>query len=213
MHSGFATAFGTTMTPLALAAFDRQIRGSSAEPALRSVLRKSLGYARYTVEPLMHFGLAAPLYLHFTSPIRRYADLAVHRTVKRYLHGQRDFVPNDPRVEELAAHLNDRNRAASKAESDRGRMLEAQFMKSRIGETFAGRVTRVKPFGLTVQLDGTLVDGVLLADTIRGGPYKPDARQTTLVGPERSFGVGAPVTVKVTATDDVLGRIEFALAE
>jgi ribonuclease R len=213
MHSGFATAFGPELTPIALAAFDRQIAGSLAEPALRSVLRRSLGYARYTVQPLMHFGLAAPLYLHFTSPIRRYADLAVHRTIKKYLHGRRDFVPNDPQVETLAVHLNERNRAASKAENERRRMLEAQLMSERIGETFAGRVVRVKPFGMTVQLDGTLVEGVVAAEALPNGPYKTDARQTALIGPGRSFGVGAPLRVKVVAADDVLGRIDLALAE
>jgi len=211
-HSGFAAGFGGRLTPLALGAFDRQISGCTAEPALRSVLRRSLGLARYTVVPSGHFGLAAKWYLHFTSPIRRYADLIVHRTIKQYLRGRRDFLHQDPAVEQIAVHINERARAASRAEQDRHRVLEARVMASHVGKVYLGRITRVKPFGLIVQLDDMLVEGVVPADALPGGPFQPDARETSLVGPGRSFSIGMPLQVKVTTTDELLGRIEFALA-
>ncbi|MFO0558158.1 MAG: RNB domain-containing ribonuclease [Polyangiales bacterium] len=94
---GYAAGFGTKLSPLSLAAFDAQIDGSPYEPAIRAVLLRSLGPARYQVTPSMHFGLAAPLYLHFTSPLRRYADFEVHRTIKQYLRGRRDWSLGDPR--------------------------------------------------------------------------------------------------------------------
>jgi ribonuclease R len=209
-HSGFAAGFGRELTPLALASFDRQIAGAAAEAALRSVLRRSLGPSRYTVVPLPHFGLAAPLYLHFTSPIRRYADLAVHRILKAYLRGRRDFVDNDPAVEALAAHINAKARAASRAETDRHRELEARWMAARLGQEFPARVTRVKPFGLVAQLDGMLVEGVVPSEGLPGGPFRPDARELSLVGRERTFTVGMPVRVKVASTDEQLGRVELA---
>lgn len=211
-HSGFAAGFGGRLTPLALGAFDRQISGCSAEPALRSVLRRSLGLARYTVAPSGHFGLAARWYLHFTSPIRRYADLAVHRTLKQYLHGRRDLSPQDPAVEQLAVHINARARAASRAEQDRHRVLEARLMATHVGKTYLGRITRVKPFGLIVQLDDMLVEGVLPVDALPGGPFQPDARETSLVGPGGTFTIGMPLQVKVSSTDELLGRIEFTLS-
>ncbi|HLL54709.1 MAG TPA: RNB domain-containing ribonuclease, partial [Myxococcaceae bacterium] len=211
--SGYAAGFGRTLTPLALAAFDRQISGGPAELALRSVMRRLLGPARYTAHASKHFGLAARNYLHFTSPIRRYADLAVHRAVKGYLRGRRDFVIEDPAVEALAVHLNGRARTANRAQTDRHRVLEARLMAARVGQEFQGRVTRVKPFGLVVQLDGMLVEGVLLADGLRGGPYRPDAREVTLVGPGRTFTIGEPLRVRVASTDEQLGRIELALVE
>jgi ribonuclease R len=211
LHSGFAAGFGGRLTPLALGAFDKQISGCSAEPALRSVLRRSLGPARYTVVPSGHFGLAARWYLHFTSPIRRYADLAVHRTLKQYLRGRRDFSPEDPGVEQLAVHINARARAASRAEQDRDRVLEARLMASHVGKTYLGRITRVKPFGLIVQLDDMLVEGVLPVDALPGGPFQPDARETSLVGRGSTFTIGMPVQVKVSSTDELLGRTEFAL--
>ncbi len=212
-HSGFAAGFGRELTPLALSAFDRQIAGAAAEAALRSVLRRSLGPSRYTVKPLPHFGLAAPLYLHFTSPIRRYADLAVHRTLKAYLRGRRDFVDDDPATEALATHINARARAASRAETDRHRVLEARWMAGRVGQQFPARVVRVKPFGIMAQLDGMLVEGMVPSDGLPGGPFRPDARELSLVGKERTFTVGMPVMVKVASTDEALGKIELALVQ
>jgi ribonuclease R len=211
-HSGFAAGFGRRLTPLALAAFDRQIAGCTAEPALRSVLRRSLGPSRYTVVPARHFGLAARAYVHFTSPIRRYADLFVHRALKQYLRGRRDFVHEDPAVEQLAVHLNERSRTTSRAEKDRHRVLEARVMAAHVGRELSGRVTRVKPFGLLIQLDGMLVEGYLPADTLPEGPYRPDPRETSLVGPARTFTIGMPLKVRVASTDEQQGRIELALA-
>lgn len=212
-HSGFAAGFGGRLTPLALGAFDRQISGGAAEPALRSVLRRSLGSARYTVVPSGHFGLGARRYLHFTSPIRRYADLAVHRILKKYLHGHRDFLHQDPAVEQLAVRLNARAKAASRAEQDRHRVLEARLMAGHVGQRYPARITRVKPFGLLIQLDGMLVEGVVPVDALGDGPFRPDARETSLVGPQRTFTIGMPLVAQVVSTDEGLGRIEFALAE
>lgn len=213
LHSGFAAGFSARLTPLALAAFDRQISGAKAEAALRSVLRRSLGPSRYTVKPGPHFGLAAPLYLHFTSPIRRYADLAVHRLIKAYLHGKRDFVHEDPEIEKLSQHINVRARSANRAEADRHHELEARFMSARIGQQFPARIVRVKPFGLVAQLDGMWVEGMVPAEGLAGGPYRPDTRELSMVGKTRTFTVGMPVTVKVVSTDEQLGRVEFALVE
>jgi ribonuclease R len=213
LHSGFAAGFGRGLTPLALAAFDRQLAGSSAELALRSVLRRSLGPSRYTVVAGPHFGLAAPGYVHFTSPIRRYADLFVHRTLKQYLRGRRDFVHEDPAVEALATQISTRARTASRAEKDRHRVLEARVMAAHVGEHFPARVTRVRHSGLLLQLDGKLVEGLLPVDGLPGGPYQPDARETSLVGPQRTFTLGMPVQVRVVSTDEQHGRIELALVE
>ncbi len=209
---GLETGFGPRLTPLSLAAFDEQITGAPCEPALRSILLRSLGRARYTAAPGPHFGIASPLYLHFTSPIRRYADLAVHRAIRDYLAGRREFAGEATALEALGGHLNERARAASRAELDRSRVLIAALMEGRVGETFAAHVTRVRPFGLMVQLDGTEVEGAVPGDALPGGPYRPDAGETALVGPERSFLLGAPLQVRLVATDPRLGRLELALA-
>jgi ribonuclease R len=210
---GFEAGFGPKLSPLALAAFDQQISGSPLEPALRAVLFRSLGPARYTARPSSHFGLAAPLYLHCTSPIRRYADLAVHRVVKRYLHGDRGFVPDDPTLEALARHINVRARAASRAENDRRRMVTAAYMTGHLGQVFDARVTRVRPFGLTVQLDGSLIEGTVPFDKLPGGPWEIDAAETHARSATRTLSVGSALRVRALAADAGLGRVEFALEE
>ncbi|MCU0662949.1 MAG: VacB/RNase II family 3'-5' exoribonuclease [Myxococcota bacterium] len=206
-----AAGFGPALSPRALAAFDRQIRGKDGEAALRSVMRRLLGPARYTSAHGLHFGLAAPLYLHFTSPIRRYADLLVHRAVKQYLKGRRDFVPGDPQVEQDCSAINERASLASKAENDRLRAVQAEVLSEHTGREYRGRVTRIRPFGLIVQLDGFGAEGIVPLESLPHGPYKVEPRETRLIGNRRTYTLGMPLKVRVVATDQALGRVELAL--
>jgi ribonuclease R len=210
-HFGYEAGFARSLSPGALAAFDAQIAGATAEPAIRSVLRGILGRANYTVHHGLHLGLAAPLYLHFTSPLRRYADLSVHRLIKGYLQGDRHFEVADPEMEALCLHLNDRAAASAKAESMRRRMLLAAYMERYIGEEYDAHVTRVLPFGLIAQLDGSLVEGLLPLESLPGGPW--EAGQVMVKSPDRRLTLGMPVRVKVVATVPDLGRIEYSLVE
>ncbi len=209
---GIAAGFGGRLSPLALAAFDHQITGMPAEAAIRAVMLRALGPARYTVTPAGHYGLAAPLYLHFTSPIRRYADVVVHRTLARYLDGDRAWVPNDPAVEALSRHINGRARNAARAETDRQRMLAAQYIGDRLGEDFPARITRVRPFGLVAQLDGSLIEGTLPLDALPDGPFTVDGREGAAVSPTKRWEVGMRVEVRVLSADASSGRVTFALA-
>lgn len=212
-HFGFEAGFGPDLSPLGLAAFERQFAGTVAEDAIRSVMLRTLGPARYTVSPAPHFGLAAPRYLHFTSPLRRYADLAVHRRVKAWLRGRRDFTPHDPEIEALCRHLNDRTRAAAKAETDRHRMLAALWMSRHIGEVHEAHVVRVRSLGVVAQLDASLVEGLIALESLPDGPWQVDARELaarSAVGGE--LAVGMAVRVQVQSTDPAQGRISFTLA-
>jgi ribonuclease R len=208
---GYEAGFGRQLSPGALAAFDAQIAGASAEPAIRSVLRGILGRANYTVEPGLHLGLAAPVYLHFTSPLRRYADLAVHRLIKGYLQGDRHFEVGDPEMETLCGHLNERAAVSAKAESVRRRMLLAAYMERHLGEEFEAHITRVLPFGLVAQLDASLVEGVLPLESLPGGPW--EARRVSAESPQRRLTLGMPVRVRVESCDADAGRIEYSLIE
>lgn len=210
---GFAPGFGPRMTPLVLEAFDRQIAGAPWEEAMRAVLARVLGPARYDAQPTAHFGLAAPVYLHFTSPIRRYADLVVHRIVRRYLEGDRTMTAADPSLDALAQHINTRAYNAARAETDRHRTLTARYMAGRLGEAFAARVTQLRPFGVWVQLDGVLVEGAVPYESLPGGPFAVDARGGAAVGPGGRWEVGQALTVVVAQVDEGLGRVEFALRQ
>jgi ribonuclease R len=210
---GFHTGFGNTLTPRALAAFEAQFKLTTLAPALYSVLGRVLGPARYTVHPLPHFGLAAPLYLHFTSPIRRYADLAVHRIVKGYLAGQRDRHAGEPQLEQLASHINRAAFRATKAELERLRTLSARLFMSRTGETHHGRIVRIQPFGLVVQLGQLGVSGTLATDALPGGPFRFDRTLQALRGVTRDYMIGEAIEVRVQSANEELGRIDLGLHE
>ena len=210
-HFGLETGFGGALTPKSLSAFEEQVTRSQAASSLSSLLTRVLGPARYTVHPAPHFGLAAPLYLHFTSPIRRYADLAVHRIVKRFLDGDRTQSAGEATLEALSANINRAAFAATKAEADRLRSLAAHYFVSRIGAEVAGYVTSIKPFGLVVQLEGMGITGTIALDVLPGGPFLPGTNEYELVG---AFGaryrVGDALDVTVVGANVDLGRIELA---
>lgn len=212
-HFGIEAGFGPRLTPRGLAAFEAQYRGTEVALALRTVLGRTLGPARYTVHPGPHFGLGAPLYLHFTSPIRRYADLVVHRVVKRYLAGDRSQAPEDPSFEELAGHLNEATWKASKAEAERMRMLVARIFRERIGEVVEGNVVAIKPFGLVVQMVGTGATGTIATESLPGGPYRVERHGQELVGAKRTFAVGDSLEARVLSTNEDLGRVDLELLD
>lgn len=209
---GIEAGFGPVLTPRGLAAFEAQWRGTAVEPALRNVLGKALGPARYTVVPGPHFGLAAPLYLHFTSPIRRYADLAVHRLIKRYLAGDRAFSPGDPAIESLAHEVNRAAASAAKAEAERYRMVIARLFAGRVGERLTGNVIGVQPFGLVVQMKGTGATGTIAMDALPGGPFEIEPSGFAVRSESGRYAVGDPIEVTIAATNEELGRVELSVA-
>ncbi len=209
---GFETGFGSRLSPLALGALQRQIADTPSAPAILSVLGAALGQARYTVNASPHFGLGAPLYLHFTSPIRRYADLLVHRSVGAYLDGHRFEDPRPADLDRLCAAIGLRARNAEKAERDCRRIAAARYMAGHIGETFEANITGVRPFGLQVQLTASLIVGTVPLDSLPGGPFHIDPSSRELVGPASRFPIGMPLVVQATAVDETLGRVEFQLA-
>ncbi len=206
---GLEAGFGPRLSPLGLEAFEAQFHDSAIAPAIRTVLGEALGPARYTAAPSPHFGLGAPLYLHFTSPIRRYADLAVHRAVKRYLRGARGQRPGGQAAEPLSHHLNARARSAAKAEAERHRMLIARLFAARVGERVEGNIVSVKPFGLIVQMAGTGATGTIATDALPGGPYRLDPAVQALVSEQRRWQIGDRVRATIAAANEELGRVEL----
>lgn len=209
---GFEPGFSATLTPRGLAAFEAQFRGTPIAPAMQTVLGRALGPARYTTRPGPHFGLAAPLYLHFTSPIRRYADLVVHRIVKAFLAGRRDLATHDPAIEALAEHINAQHQVGARAERERTWMLTARLYASRLGERARGNVVAIKPFGLVVQLRDSGVSGTIANEALPGGPFTLEHAKTALVGAARTYTIGDALDVVIAGANEALGRIELALA-
>jgi ribonuclease R len=210
---GFEAGFGPRLRPRGLSAFEAQFKSSPLAPAIRTVLGEALGPARYTVHPGLHFGLAAPLYLHFTSPIRRYADLAVHRVIKRYLAGDRALVAGDAALELLAQHLNRAAFVAARAESERHRMLVARLLASRVGERVSGNIVAIKPFGLIVQMKGAGATGTIGLDALPDGPYRLEPSTHAAVSAARQFRIGDSIEATIAGANEELGRVDLALSE
>jgi ribonuclease R len=164
--------------------------------------------AAYSPDNIGHFGLALPRYAHFTSPIRRYADLLVHRALLG------DIQPHDE-LEVVGKHVSATERRATAAERAALERYRTQLLSSRIGEVFAGRVTGVQRFGLFVGLAENGADGLLPIGSLPGDFYRFDHQKMRLVGrhSRRSFGLGDALSLRLSEADPIGGRLLFRLAE
>jgi ribonuclease R len=208
------------MTSLALNAFLAELEGKPQQRALHSLLLRAMMQAQYSPENIGHYGLAAPTYLHFTSPIRRYPDLMVHRLLKEHWAragrplGAHEREREEQRLHEVAAQCSERERAAMKAERDIDSYYAALFMRDHVGERLDAVVSGLGEMGLFCELRAFFVEGMVRADTL-GADVEFDEERHRLVipGSGRSFAVGDEVVVDVIAADPVRRRIELGLVE
>ena len=170
--------------------------------------------ARYAPENLGHFGLALENYCHFTSPIRRYPDLTIHRFIKAQLHGEisetqrEDF---EEFAEESSLQSSEMERQAEKAERDVDDLWKAYLMKDHIGETFDGIITSVLSFGFFVELDNS-VEGLVRIETLPADNYLFLEKSLQLKGGQHSYKIGDKVRVKLVSSNIYTRKIDFELA-
>jgi len=210
--------------------FLASIRGKPEEQALKIGLLKSLKRARYAAQPLGHYGLAKANYLHFTSPIRRYADLIVHRTLARLRpegttarQAERDLSRRSKidigQIESIANHLSDTERNAADAEIESVRLKKLQFFQQQLEErnpqVFRAAIMDVRNYGLAVELPDALVTGVVHVSTLSDDFYRFEAAQRRLVGrrTNRRYKVGDEIRVYVARVDTFKQQIDFAIAD
>ena len=186
--------------------------GRPEEGAVSLMVLRSLMKARYDGENLGHFGLAAPYYCHFTSPIRRYPDLMVHRILTAILDGGWDKEGRKltAAVPRAALQSSQRELAAQEAEREIEKRYLAEYMAHQIGETFTGTVTGVTRFGLFVMVAGG-VEGLLPAEALPSGPWEYDEARLTLQGPGGRYALGMELEVECSAADPVSGQVDFIL--
>ena len=180
---------------------------------LQTVLLRSLSQAQYRPDNEGHFGLAYDAYTHFTSPIRRYPDLLVHRAIKAALAGKQ-YQPSEMTWQQLGMHTSMTERRADEASRDVTNWLKCHYMQDRIGEEFAGTISGVTNFGLFVTLDGLNIDGLVHITELGRDYFHFDAGRHALVG-ERSglvFQLAGRVRVKVARVDLEQAKIDFTLA-
>ncbi|MCR4439512.1 MAG: ribonuclease R [bacterium] len=220
----FAAAFGvlaqepTRLTPRFFQKLLAQATGLEAEPIIRDAMLRAMMKARYSTENIGHFGLAYQHYTHFTSPIRRYPDLMVHRPLKDY---QRRPVPEvmasiDRTALEADCRLaSEREVVAQEAERESVKMKQVEYMAEHVGETFKGVVSRIVPFGVFVELPDLLVEGLIHVTELGDDYYVHDTTRHAMIGQRqgRVFRAGDVLMVRVARVDQNQRLVDFTLVE
>ena len=194
-----------------------RVDGTPEEAMISRLALRSMKRARYTPENTGHFGLAARYYTHFTSPIRRYPDLQIHRIIKEDLRGRL----NEGRIEhyekilpEVAAQCSDRERTADEAEREVIKMKKAEYMQQHIGEEYEGVISGVTKWGIYVELPDT-VEGLLHVSDMRDDHYEFSEQNYEMVGAHtgRTYKLGQKIRVRVADADKLQRTVSFVTAD
>lgn len=194
-----------------------EIRGTREEDIISRLMLRSLQKARYSSENLGHFGLAAQYYCHFTSPIRRYPDLTIHRIIKDSLHDRL----KDKRIQklndilpELANQCSVREKVAMDAERATDDLKMTEYMKDKVGSEYDGIISGVTNYGFYVELENT-IEGLVRASSLEDDFYVFDEKHYCMIGEhtKKIFRLGDNVRIKVASADVVSRKIDFVLAD
>src|SRR5437588_487872 len=194
------------------------IRGKPEEQALKVALLKSLKRARYDPQPLGHYGLAKTNYLHFTSPIRRYADLVVHRSLGRDAAARRPYRMDMGEIASIAQHISATERNAADAEIDGAQMKKLEFFQRQLDqrnpEIFRAAIVDVRNYGLLVELPDALITGLIHVSSLADDFYVFEPARRQLIGrrSRKRFQVGDNLSVFVARVDQFKRQVDFAIA-
>lgn len=206
---------GNTIHPKAYQSIVDEVAGKPEEKIVNTVLLRSMQHARYDTEALGHFGLSAQYYSHFTSPIRRYPDLAIHRVIKELLHNGEQL--DRKRVEVLSKKMaqyaeqsSQREKVAEEAERDSVDLKKVEFMKPYVGEIFSAKISGVTNFGLFVQLDNS-VEGLVHISTLVDDFYQYRPESFSLLGEHtrKVYQLGQEIKVRLTRVSTEDRQIDF----
>lgn len=188
-----------------------KIEGKPEERILSYLMLRSLKQARYSEVNLGHFALAAATYTHFTSPIRRYPDLIVHRVLGAWLDG--GVYEDDMRS--IAESSSETERRAAEAERELVEWKKVKFMIDRVGDEFSGLIISTTRFGFFVELEDLFIEGLVPIDTLPGDrfAYHENARQIIGQRSRRKFAIGDRVRVRLDRVDEVQKKLQFSLVE
>ena len=209
----------SSVHPKAFAQILDEVNGKSEEKVVSNLILRTLKVAKYESENKGHFGIASKCYCHFTSPIRRYPDLFIHRVISSYL--KHDYNINDELREKYgieavkyAESSSERERVAQKVERDAEKIKKAEYMQKKIGEQYDGVVSGVTQFGMFVELENT-VEGLIRFEDLGNEYFDYDDQRKTLRGEKsnKTYRVGDKVRIEVKASDKTTRRIDFKLID
>lgn len=194
-----------------------KIEDTPEEALISRLTLRSMKQAKYTIDCTGHFGLACQYYCHFTSPIRRYPDLQIHRIIKEQLHGRM----NEKRVEhyneilpEVAKHSSEMERRADEAERETDKLKKVEYMEEHIGEIFEGVISSITAWGVYVELPNT-VEGMIHVSMLPGDYFYYDEESYEMVGQATDirYKLGQTLKVRVNATDKISRTIDFVIPQ
>lgn len=194
-----------------------KIADTDEETLISRLTLRSMKQAKYTVECTGHFGLACQYYCHFTSPIRRYPDLQIHRIIKEQLRGklsEERISHYEEKLPEVAKHASKMERRAAEAERETDKLKKAEYMEDRIGEIYDGVICGITQWGIYVELPNT-VEGLIHVSSLAGDYFYYDEEACEMVGKESgvSYKLGQCVTVQVKGVDRLARTVDFVFPE
>lgn len=194
-----------------------KVEGSPQEAMISRLALRSMKQAKYTPENSGHFGLAAAYYTHFTSPIRRYPDLQIHRIIKDNIRGrmqEEKIVHYDKILPEVTKHASEMERRAEEAERETVKLKKVEYMQQHLGEIFEGVISSITKWGMYVELPNT-VEGLVHVANMRDDHYEYDGNRYELIGmhTNKVYKLGQRIWIRVTGTDRLLRTIDFEIAE
>ena len=189
------------------------VKGAPEAAVIEEAALRAMAKARYQVENIGHYGLGFAHYSHFTSPIRRYPDLMAHRLLKRYLSSGGPV--NAEELQERCEHCSEREKAATEAERESIKLKQVEYMQQHVGEEFAGVVSGVTKFGVFVELEEVLVEGLVHVRDLNDDYYEYDERSYRLVGQYsgKAYRLGDPVRVLVAAANVERREIDLTFVD
>jgi len=192
-----------------------KIEGKPEERILSYLMLRSLKQARYSTENVGHFALAADTYTHFTSPIRRYPDLMVHRLLRAVLAGQAASLPGESELKSVADECSQSERRAADAERELVEWKKVKFMAERVGQDFNALIIGTAKYGLFVELEDLFIEGLVPIDTLPGDQYTYRENVRKVVGQRtrREFSIGGRVRVVLDRVDANERKLQFSILE
>ena len=207
------------VSPLEFANILNDIEGKPEEKVISTLILRTLKIARYESENKGHFGIASKYYCHFTSPIRRYPDLFIHRVISEYLENNNKLSAKkkamyEEQAKEYADSSSEREKLAQTIEREAEDIKKAEYMESRIGEEFEGIISGVTSFGVFVELENT-VEGLIRFENLGNDYFAYDEERKILVGEHtgKIFKIGDKIKIKVIEANKFLRRVSFAIVE
>jgi ribonuclease R len=211
-HLGYKIRKDSDHSPKELQKILLEVKGRPEERVVNNILLRSMKWAKYSAKNLGHFGLASEAYTHFTSPIRRYPDLIVHRLLKGVLSKKEGRI-SEEELARKADHLSNRERIAMDAEREILGRYRVRFMKEKIGEEFDGMISSVTAFGFFVELKDIFVEGLVRVTSLHDDYYQYHENRYCLIGERthRTFRIGDEVKVRIDRVDVERRHIDFGL--